>query len=230
MERNGNKAVPKDERELVEMTIAAENAKHDENAEDKRYRARRAIAAATDVLSGIGNMIFANRGAKPVQVTSTLSKKYNDEYKKLLDERKERHARHRAMRYGAISDEFKAARAAAAAKTAHDYDMEKKKQEYEYNIKIKEKESELRKLEDKAKSDNNISVQKEIYKLKGEIEKMKQDRIDARSRADRKSREAIADANNRNKIYPHGSSEVVGDDAWLVGEEREEDNTMPGIH
>ena len=70
--RSEELGVPKPYSQLAEMAIKAENEGRDEDKENKRMKAYRAVSAVSDLLGGLGNMIAVNNGAVPVSQENTM--------------------------------------------------------------------------------------------------------------------------------------------------------------
>lgn len=191
--------------DMASQAIEARNrtVKEDDEKEEKRLKARKIIGTVSGVLGGLGNLIAANAGARPVEQSTELLDDTKKAYAELLDRKRKRAQEDLDELYSARAKDIKDARAERLSK-------EGKLEKYDAQMRVeaarKANKIELERI--KAENAYNLEMYKQTGKMeylealnkgKKELENIRQTRLDARTREREENINARTDASNKSR-------------------------------
>lgn len=182
--------------------------KKDDEADEKRLKALRNISTATNVLGGIGNMIGAIHGAKPVEQDQTLLNSVQQAYADKLANKRKQAQEDLDMIYSARAADIKQARAEREAQAKRDARIEELDKKYQAQMAINEYKDTMRRNLELYKQTKKLEYLDAANKAKRDLEEYRQGEMNKRNAAniesrewegelDRELRQAEADARNQ---------------------------------
>lgn len=177
--------------ELANETIDARNRQNKKNdeADEKRLKTMRTIGTITNVLGGIGNMIGAIHGAKPVEQDQTLLNNVQQAYADKLAEKRKRAQEDLEMMYSARAADIKQAKAEREAQAKRDARIEELDKKYQAQMAINEYREAMRRNLELYKQTNKLEYLEAANKAKRDLEEYRQGEINKRNAANIASRE-----------------------------------------
>lgn len=208
---------------LARATVSAreKQQKATNEANDRKLNALRTIGTITSVGAGIGNMIGAINGAKPVEqdqsLLNSVQKGYADELER---RRKEAQANMDAI-YKAKSQDLKDAKAERESQAKRDAKITEMNLRFEQRLKEQQLRQEARNALELFKQTKRMEYLQEAKRLQRELELYKQVQINARSNAGIESRDANAEADRdlRRQIENARAENDYGKDAVQIPKE-----------
>lgn len=216
---------------LARATVSAreKQQKAANEANDRKLKALRTIGTITSVGAGIGNMIGAINGAKPVEqdqsLLNSVQKGYADELER---RRKETQANMDAI-YKAKAQDLKDAKVERENQAKRDAKIKEMNLRFEQSLKEQQLRQDARSALELYKQTKRMEYLQEAKRLQRELELYKQVQINARSNAGIESRDANAEADRelRRQIENARAENDYGKDAVQIPKETKATPSTP---